>query len=286
MSSTVDTIKLLRFPFSLLLMPVFLFGISQTEQPNWVHTVVIFLVMHMLVYPASNGYNSFMDEDKGPIGGLENPPKPSRALFYITIVFDVIAVMAALFVGLKLALMILIYILVSRAYSNKHIRLKKYALISYLVVMFFQGSLVFAIAQEAAGDLALITNFYAVQAAFFTIGGIYPLTQIYQHDEDAKRGDYTISLKLGVKGTFKLSAVMFFIASALTFMHFYAIDDLVGFYLYLLFLSPVAAYFTWWMKNASKAPQLANHKFTMLMCIIAAACMNLYYLLLNLLNHF
>ncbi len=30
----------------------------------------------------------------------------------------------------------------------------------------------------------------------------YPMTQIYQHDEDFKRGDITLSYRLGIKGTF------------------------------------------------------------------------------------
>ena len=30
--------------------------------------------------------------------------------------------------------------------------------------------------------------------------GSYPMTQIYQHEEDARRGDKTLSLKLGIQG--------------------------------------------------------------------------------------
>ena len=35
----------------------------------------------------------------------------------------------------------------------------------------------------------------------FSFWRAYPMTQIFQHEED-KRGDETLSLKLGIKGTF------------------------------------------------------------------------------------
>ena len=32
--------------------------------------------------------------------------------------------------------------------------------------------------------------------------GSYPMTQVFQHEEDAKRGDLTLSRILGIKGLF------------------------------------------------------------------------------------
>jgi 1,4-dihydroxy-2-naphthoate octaprenyltransferase len=277
---------LLRLPFSLLLMPVFLFAISQTTHPNIVAALVLFFVIHVLVYPSSNAYNSYIDQDESSIGGIKNPPKATKTLYHLSIGMDVCALLICAFISINLSLLILGYILASRAYSSRIIRLKKYAIASYLVVMFFQGAYTFALVQYGVGDLRLITNGFAWQACSFIIGGIYPLTQIYQHEADAKSGDQTISLKLGVKGTFKLSLVMFLIAGLLLFMHFYTTGNLFHFYLFLLFLTPVSAYFSWWMKTATKAPEFANYKFTMLMSVIAAVCMNLFFALLIYLNLF
>ncbi|MDB5281229.1 MAG: 1,4-dihydroxy-2-naphthoate octaprenyltransferase, partial [Bacteroidota bacterium] len=69
-----DTIIHLRIPFSLFLFPVFCFAVSQSPEINWVNTLVIFVALHFFIYPGSNVYNSYMDEDKGSIGGLEKPP--------------------------------------------------------------------------------------------------------------------------------------------------------------------------------------------------------------------
>jgi 1,4-dihydroxy-2-naphthoate octaprenyltransferase len=41
------------------------------------------------------------------------------------------------------------------------------------------------------------------------VGSAYPLTQVYQHAEDRERGDLTLSLLLGTRGTFAFSALGF-----------------------------------------------------------------------------
>ena len=79
-----NTVKLLRFPFSLLLMPVFILALSQAENSILANAVISFLIIHVLVYPASNGYNSYVDKDESPVGGLEKPPQPTKQLFWIT----------------------------------------------------------------------------------------------------------------------------------------------------------------------------------------------------------
>lgn len=284
MNTFKNHLTLLRLPFSVLLLPVFLFAVSQTKHPNFSLTILLFLVLHVLVYPSSNAYNSYIDQDDSSVGGIKNPPKATKQLYYITLAMDFLALALCAFISIKVSLLVLLYILASRSYSSKIVRLKKYAFTSYLVVMVFQGAYIFLLTQYGIGDFKPITNGFAWQACTFIIGGIYPLTQIYQHEADAKNGDYTISMMLGIKGTFKLSLIMFLIAGLLLFLHFYYTGNLFHFYLFLLFLSPVSAYFTWWMKTVSKVPEFANYKFTMLMSVISAVCMNLYFGLLIYLN--
>ena len=86
------TIKLLRIPFSVFLSPLYFFALSQVPDINWGKTALIFFILHLLIYPASNGYNSYMDRDTESIGGLEKPPPPSRQLFLFTIVLDIVAI--------------------------------------------------------------------------------------------------------------------------------------------------------------------------------------------------
>src|SRR3982751_2074777 len=95
-----STIQLLRFHFSFFLMPVYWFALSQTAAVNVSHAITIFIILHLLVYPASNGYNSYMDRDTGSIGGLKNPLQPTRQLFYLTILLDMIAILLSAFISM------------------------------------------------------------------------------------------------------------------------------------------------------------------------------------------
>ena len=78
---SASTIKLLRLPFSIFLSPLYFFALSQVPDIHWSKAIIVFFILHFLVYPASNGYNSYMDRDTESIGGLEKPPPPSRQLY-------------------------------------------------------------------------------------------------------------------------------------------------------------------------------------------------------------
>ncbi|MDQ6762146.1 MAG: prenyltransferase, partial [Bacteroidota bacterium] len=138
-----STLQLLRFHFSFFLMPVYWFALSQVANINWRDAILIFFILHLLVYPASNGYNSYMDRDTSPIGGLEKPLQPTKQLFFVTVILDILSVLLSLLISYIFAAGILLYILASRAYSYRKIRLKKYPVIGYLTVIIFQGAVTF-----------------------------------------------------------------------------------------------------------------------------------------------
>src|SRR5947209_661634 len=94
-----STIQLLRFHFSVFLFPIYLFALSQVHDVNWWHALLAFIILHVLVYPSSNGYNSYMDRDTTPIGGLSQPLPPTKELYYLTIILDVLALALSLLVS-------------------------------------------------------------------------------------------------------------------------------------------------------------------------------------------
>ena len=112
-----STITLLRIPFSFFLMPVFFFALSQVHDVNYTKALLIFLILHFIMYPASNGYNSYMDNDEESIGMLEKPPRPTMQLFYLTAVLDIMAVMLSFFVNPVFAFCIIA--IVMAAFFNK-----------------------------------------------------------------------------------------------------------------------------------------------------------------------
>jgi len=284
----INTIKLLRIPFSFFLMPVFFFALSQAVEVNWTNALLSFFILHLFIYPASNGYNSYMDQDETSIGGLEHPPKPTIKLFYTSIAFDVIGLGLSLIISVQYFIAIALYMLASRAYSFKGIRLKKFPLIGFLTVVFFQGGFTFWMVLSAVNVYPVIIDsnlLMALTGCSFLIGGIYPLTQVYQHEADKLSGDLTVSYKLGINGTFIFSALMFVIANALFYFYFEGIYKLNYFVYFQLFLLPVVVYFLVWFYKAAKNKSQASFRNMMNMNFIAATSMNTCFILLLILNN-
>lgn len=281
-----STIQLLRFHFSLFLLPVYLFALSQAPVINTKLALFSFLILHLLVYPSSNGYNSYMDRDETPIGGLASPLQPTRQLFYVSVVMDVFAILLSFVVSALFAAGILLYILASRAYSYRGIRLKKYPFAGFLTVFVFQGALVFALTYHAATRLPLFhLPILPLLLSSFLIGALYPLTQIYQHEEDRKDGVITISYVLGKKGTFVFSMSLFLIATIGMFLLFRQQQRLNFFWLYLLFLLPVVLFFLYWLNRVWKDASAANFQNSLRMNLLSTLCTTAFFVTLILLNH-
>lgn len=280
-----STLQLLRFHFSFFLMPVYWFALSQVNKINWHDAILILIILHVLVYPASNGYNSYMDRDTGSIGGIKNPLQPTRQLFYVTVFMDLLAVVLSFLISPIFAMGILLYILASRAYSYRKIRLKKYPVIGYLTVVIFQGAVTFFLVYHGS-ESNHTTNVpvIAMVAASLLIGGFYPLTQIYQHDDDLKDGVQTISYKLGYKGTFLFTGIVYAAAFTMLAVQFSLNLEWNRFLLLQIFMLPVLVYFFIWFRKVSKNINEANFKNTMHMNLLASVCTNIGFITLLILH--
>jgi 4-hydroxybenzoate polyprenyltransferase len=279
-SSWPDAWRLLRIPFSLFLMPIFWFALSAVpEEVTFWRAAAVFLILHVLVYPTSNGYNSYYDRDEGSIGGLKHPPQVTESLYWLVLAFDVLAVVLSAFLSLWFAVLVLIYLLVSKAYSYKGIRLKQYPLGSTLVVVIFQGAFTFLMVQVGIGvseaTLWQNTNLLLALVSSLFLCGSYPLTQVYQHQEDARRGDRTLSLLLGINGTFLFAAVSLLLAIALLLYTYWLRNEQVHSLLFLLCTFPVLAVFTWWIWQVRQSPRAASFENTMRMNKVSSLSMSL-----------
>ena len=282
-----STVQLLRFHFSFFLLPVYLFALTQLVDINWERAVMIFLILHLLVYPASNGYNSYMDRDESPIGGVRHPLKPTRQLFYMSLLMDFLALTLSLIISIYFSVGILLYILASRAYSYRGIRLKKYPIAGFLTVLIFQGACTFWLVYHGSSEIIYIRfPVSGMLAASFLIGGFYPLTQIYQHQADKADGVRTLSLLLGYKGTFVFCAGVY--SLAMLFMGYTFISSMLlkHFFVLTLFFLPILVYFLWWATKVWKDPVAADFRHTMHMNLLASTCTNLGFLTVLIMNHF
>lgn len=278
---TASTIKLLRLPFSIFLSPLFFFSLSQVQHIDWGKAALIFFILHFLIYPASNGYNSFMDRDTESIGGLESPPLPSKQLYMLTIAMDLLGIFLGFLINPLFGLMMPLYIGASKAYSYRRIRLKKYPFIGYLTVIIFQGALTFWLVYYGSSvDQKLEIPWLGMAISALLIGGFYPLTQIYQHRQDLADGVETISYKLGYTGTFIFCGFVYLLAWVLMAQFFILNNEVNKLIVVSIFFIPVIVYFINWFFKVKKDHVAANFKNTMRMIWLAAICTNLAFIIL------
>ncbi len=278
---SASTIKLLRIPFSIFLSPLYFFALAQVPCIHWGRAVLIFVILHFLVYPASNGYNSYMDRDTQSIGGLEKPPPPSRQLFVVTIVMDCMAVLLSFLTNPLFGLVIILYIGASKAYSYRGIRLKKFPVIGYLTVIVFQGALTFWLVYYGSSCIFSVkVPWQGMVICALLIGGFYPLTQIYQHQQDREDGVITISYKLGYTGTFIFCAIVYLLAWIFMAQFFIFSEERDKLIVVSIFFVPIIVYFIRWFLLVRKDVAAADFKRTMTMNWLAAICTNISFIIL------
>ncbi len=279
----------LRIHFSYFLLPIFLFSLSVAPNFNGARIFWVFFILHFLLYPASNAFNSYFDKDKKSIGGLKYPPPVKKGLYFLALALDVVAiVLGYIKINTHFALMVLIYGLVSKAYSHPAIRIKKYAWVSWIITGLFQGLFTFMMCYVGVNDFNLESawNQNMVIPGILTsvmLWANYPMTQIYQHEEDIKRGDITLSSKLGILGTFYFVASVFTVAIGGFLLYFKFVFDEKYARAFLLVLLPVLTYFFYWFMLVLKDKSNADYKHTMRLNFISATCLNVFfiYLFLN-----
>lgn len=282
-----STIQLLRIHFSFFLMPVYWFALSQLSMIQYTDAILIFIILHILVYPASNGYNSYMDRDTGSIGGVKSPMLPTRQLFYITIMLDAAAILLSFLVSLLFALGITAYIVVSRLYSYRGVRLKRFPITGYLSVVLFQGTVTFWLVYHGASiNKSIDAPVIPMLVASLLIGGFYPLTQIYQHEADRRDGVTTLSYILGYRGTFLYCGFLYTVAFTLLGWYLFASLQATAFYVISIIMLPVLIFFFLWAYKVWQNVNEANFKNTMQMNMIAAVCTNAAFITILILKQF
>jgi len=262
-------------------MPVYLFALSLVPDIHVVHAILIFVILHLLVYPSSNGYNSYMDRDETPIGGLSNPMQPTKELFYVSIIMDLMAIAAGLFISYWFAICIVVYIAASRAYSYRGIRLKRYPVTGYLTVVLFQGALTFYMVYHGCSvSKTHEAPWPGVLAASLLIGGFYPLTQVYQHEADKQDGVRTISMLLGYRGTFLFTAMVYTVAMGILAWLFISREEAEKFFVLATMMVPILVYFFVWARKVWKDVHKADFHHAMRMNILASCCTNIAFIIL------
>jgi len=145
--------------------------------------------------------NSVFDKDEGDIGYLRAPPPPPRHL---------LAFSATLLAGGQLLSLALppafridyaICLVLSILYSVPPFRFKAVAGVDWVINMWGFGTLTPFAAWAATGRPLDMGHALVLLGFCPLFAGLYPLTQLYQMDEDRRRGDRTLALMLGMRAS-------------------------------------------------------------------------------------
>ena len=169
---------------------------------------------------------------------------------------DVLALLLGFFISPYFVAGLAVYILASRAYSYRGIRLKKYPFVGLFNrhqlpggAGFFPGIRGQPYARGLSEMLPVhvdATLVEAMVACSLLLGGFYPLTQIYQHEADRKDGVRTLSLVLGYRGSFIFTGLVYSIAFLLLAHYFFLTLQIREFQVLATCMLPVVVYFLIW----------------------------------------
>jgi len=168
--------------------------------------------------------NSAFDRDEGDIGYLDAPPPPPKHLALVSIALMAIGQVIAFALPAGFSIAYAICFAMSMAYSVPPVRLKAVAGADWSINIVGVGVLT-PFAGWSASGFALRPEGRWIMIGFGCLfASLYPLTQIYQFDEDTSRGDRTLARILGTTVSLWISAI----AAALAFLSFWYALFLAG----------------------------------------------------------
>ncbi|GAC1432625.1 MAG: hypothetical protein NVSMB65_06280 [Chloroflexota bacterium] len=202
----------LRLHFQLLLSPIFLWGFLLAGGHWGIPVAMSFLAFHVFNYGGGTAFNSYYDRDEGPIGGLEHPPPVEPALLPFSLGMQCLGWLLTATVNTAVAGVYGLMFALLVAYSHPAVRLKAGPLRAMATVAFGQGVLGFAAgwltAQPSPATLVSPEALTGCLAATLLTTGLYPLTGLYQVDEDRARGDRTAAVAWGTSRCFTVALIL------------------------------------------------------------------------------
>ncbi len=145
--------------------------------------------------------NSVFDKDEGDIGYLNAPPPLPRHLLAFSVALLAGGQLLAFALPPAFRVAYAICFLLSILYSVPPFRFKAVAGVDWVINMWGFGTLT-PFAAWAATGRPLDAGHALVLLGFCPLfAGLYPLTQLYQMEEDRRRGDRTLALLLGLRAS-------------------------------------------------------------------------------------
>ncbi len=163
--------------------------------------------------------NSAFDRDEGDVAYLRRPPVPPRGLFAfgMTLMVAGFAIACATLPRLY-AWLYLTCLVMSVLYSVPPVRLKAVAGADWVINLIGFGSLTPLAGWASTGLPVTPWGWHIILGFGALFAALYPLTQLYQFDEDSRRGDRTFALVAGKVNSLRVSLAAVGVAFAFFWM--------------------------------------------------------------------
>ena len=143
--------------------------------------------------------NSVFDRDEGDIGYLNAPPPLPRYLLHFSVALLAGGQLLAFTLPVGFRLAYAVCFALSLLYSVPPFRFKAVAGVDWVINMWGFGTLTPYAAWAATGRPLDLGHALVLLAFCPLFAGLYPLTQLYQLEEDRRRGDRTLALIVGTR---------------------------------------------------------------------------------------
>ncbi len=208
----------LRLHFQMLLAPLFLWGYALGGGEITVSLAIAFIAFHVFLYGGITAFNSAYDRDEGPVGGLYAPPPVSPWLMPFSVVVQSMGALLVALVSFQTLVVYLLMVGFGAAYSHPSLRWKSSPASALPTIAIGQGVLGF-LAGLSMTPLGLasvdLTLGVGAVAAALVVTGFYPLSSLFQIEEDRRRGDHSVAVAWGVSAAFRLAIGAFLFAAPL-----------------------------------------------------------------------
>jgi lycopene elongase/hydratase (dihydrobisanhydrobacterioruberin-forming) len=159
--------------------------------------------------------NSVFDKDEGDIGYLNAPPPLPRYLLHFSLALLVAGQLLAFTLPAGFRVAYAICFAMSILYSVPPFRFKAVAGVDWVINMWGFGTLTPYAAWAATGRPLDLGHGLVLLAFCPLFAGLYPLTQLYQFEEDRRRGDRTLALIVGMRAGLVVALASTLLAFAL-----------------------------------------------------------------------
>lgn len=189
----------------------YLAGVLLQPEPDFGRAIAHFFSVHLLLFGGATAYNSFHDKDEGPIGGLANPPKMAAWMHPASLIVQIPGLALGVWqLGLPFAIVYLSSMLFFWLYSTPHARWKGHPWLSCVAIAISTGTNSVLLGHLAAGgdwtDPRALVGALGVASVLLSM---YPVSQLFQIEDDAKRGDRSFASVYGLRGVRRFFAACY-----------------------------------------------------------------------------